>query len=278
VVTLYQRIKSDPNAGLVPRTVLFGAKAAPGYHAAKLIIKLLNDLAAVVNRDPDVVGRLRVAFVPDFNVTWGERIYPAADLSEQISLAGLEASGTGNMKFALNGAVTIGTLDGANVEIRDLVGADNFFLFGLTTEEVAATRAAGYRPRARYEADAELRRALDAVAGGAFSADDVGRYRSLVDSLLNDDRYLLLADYRAYVDCQEAVARAYADVDRWTRMSILNTARCGFFSSDRAVRQYCADIWRAAPVAVTPWEGTLRAVAQEPGAAQGLRRLLDQEA
>jgi starch phosphorylase len=278
VVTVYHRLKADPAAPFVPRTVVFGAKAAPGYRMAKLIIKLINDVAGVVNRDAAVAGRLRVVFVPDFNVTWGERIYPGADLSEQISLAGLEASGTGNMKFALNGAVTIGTLDGANIEIRDRVGAENFFLFGLTTEAVAATRAAGYRPRSCYEADAELRRALDAIAGGAFSPDDAGRFRPLVDALLTDDRFLLLADYRPYVDCQEAVARAFLDADRWTRMSIRNTARCGFFSSDRAVRQYCADIWRAAPVEVTPWEGTLRAAAQEPRVARGLRRLLGQGA
>jgi starch phosphorylase len=273
VVTLFHRIKAAPAAGVVPRTVVFGAKAAPGYRMAKLIIKLINDVAETVNRDPDVAGRLRVVFFPDFNVTWAERIYPAADLSEQISLAGMEASGTGNMKLALNGAVTVGTLDGANVELRDRVGAEHFFLFGLTTAEVAAARAAGYQPRRFYEADAELRRALDAIAGGAFSGGDAGRFRPVVDSLLDEDRYLLLADHRAYVARQEAVSQAFLDVDRWTRLSIVNAARCGFFSSDRAIRQYCADIWNAVPVEVSPWPGPLRAPVREPRAAEGLRRL-----
>jgi starch phosphorylase len=273
VVTLYQRLQADPGAPAVPRTVLFGAKAAPGYRMAKLIIKLINDVAHVINGDPLTAGRLRVAFLPDFNVTLAERIYPAADLSEQISLAGMEASGTGNMKFALNGAVTIGTLDGANVEIRELVGAESFFLFGMTTEEVAAQRAAGYRPRKYYEADAELRRALDAIAGGAFSGGDRERFAPLVDSLLHEDRYMLLADYRPYVDAQAAAGRAYLDAERWTRMSILNTARCGYFSADRAIREYCADIWQARPVPAVPWEGTPRFPAAPAPGARGLRRL-----
>jgi starch phosphorylase len=273
VVTLYQRLQADPAAPFVPRTVVFGAKAAPGYRMAKLIIKLINDVSRVVNSDPVTAGRLRVVFVPDFNVTLAERIYPAADLSEQISLAGMEASGTGNMKVALNGAVTIGTLDGANVEIRELVGADNFFLFGMTAEEVASVRAAGYWPRRFYESDAELRRALDAIAGGAFSADDPRRFAPIVDSLLNDDRYMLLADYRPYVDCQAAAGQAFLDTERWTRMSILNTARCGFFSSDRAVREYCEDIWQARPVPAAPWGGAERGPAGPAGEVRGLRRL-----
>jgi glycogen phosphorylase len=286
VVTLYQRLQAAPQAApraaprgapqagpvapSVPRTVLFGAKAAPGYRQAKLIIKLINDVAQVVNGDPLTAGRLRVAFLPDFNVTLAERVYPAADLSEQISLAGMEASGTGNMKFALNGAVTIGTLDGANVEIRERVGAENFFLFGMTTEEVAARRAAGYRPRAYYEADEELRRALDAIAGGAFSGGDPSRFAPLVESLLHEDRYMLLADYRPYVEAQAAAAEAYLDPERWTRMSILNCARCGYFSSDRAIREYGEDIWQTRPVPAVPWEGTPRVPV--PG-ARGLRRL-----
>lgn len=259
VITLYRRIKADPGAAVVPRTVIFGAKAAPGYHLAKLIIKLINAVAAVVNGDPDSRGRLRVVFVPNFNVSVAERIYPAAELSEQISLAGKEASGTGNMKFALNGALTIGTLDGANIEIRRLVGAENFFLFGLTTEEVFALQAAGYRPPDWYGGNEVLRGVLDSIAAGDFSRGDTGLFRPLVDSLLHEDRYLLLADYQAYVDTQDAVERVYQDGDAWTRMSILNTARCGFFSSDRAIRQYCDEIWAVQPVDV-------EAAAGQPGA------------
>jgi starch phosphorylase len=193
-----------------------------------------------------------VAFLPDYNVTRAELIVPAADLSEQISLAGKEASGTGNMKLALNGAVTIGTLDGANIEIRDRVGPDNFFLFGLDAAQAAAARDRGYSPRAVYEADAELRAAIDAIAGGAFSNGDKDVFAGLVDSILGWDQYLCLADYRSYVDCQDMVERAWLDADGWARMSILNTARCGFFSSDRTVRDYCRDIWRVDPVRVPP--------------------------
>ena len=250
IVTLYNRIKSDPEAEVLPRTFIFGAKAAPGYHMAKRIIKLINAVAEVVNADPDVRGRLRVAFLPNFNVTLGERVYPGADLSEQISLAGKEASGTGNMKFALNGAVTIGTLDGANIEIREHVGAENFFLFGLKTEEVFALKQQGYRPHEVYEADPELKAAIDRIATGHFSGGDPNLFRPLIDALLNEDRYLVLADYASYVDCQDAVARAYRDEEGWTRMSILNAARCGFFSADRTIREYCEDIWNVAPLEV----------------------------
>jgi len=197
-----------------------------------------------------VRGRLKVAFLPDFNVTNAQGIYPAADLSEQISTAGKEASGTGNMKFAMNGALTIGTLDGANVEIRDAVGADNFFLFGLTVDGIGALRARGYRPRSVYEGDAELREAIDQLAAGAFSRGDPDLFRPLVDNLLEVDPFLVLADYRAYVDAQDAAARAFLDRDRWTEMSILNTARTGSFSSDRAIREYAATIWDVAPVPV----------------------------
>ena len=253
VVTLYNRIKADPAAILTPYTVIFGAKAAPNYQQAKRVIKLINSVAAVVNSDPDVAGRIKVVFLPNYNVTISELVVPAGDISEQISLAGKEASGTGNMKLALNGAVTVGTLDGANIEIRDLVGADNFFLFGLTADEVTALRQRGYDPRAYYRDDAELRAAVDALASGAFTGGDRGAIGPVIDSLLEWDEYMVLADYRPYIDCHDhAAGPAWADQDRWTRMSILNTARSGFFSSDRTVRGYCRDIWHAEPVPVTP--------------------------
>ena len=246
VVTLYHRIKNDPGADRTPRTVLFAGKAAPAYHAAKSIIRLINEVAAVIDADPAVAPHLKLVFPPNYNVTLAELIIPAADLSEQISLAGKEASGTGNMKLALNGAVTIGTLDGANVEIHDRVGADNFFLFGLDVTAAAAIRAGDYRPRDHYEQDAELRAAIDAIASGTFGSAG----REVADSLLGRDEYLTLADYRAYVDSQEQVELAWQDRDRWTRMSLLNTARSGFFSADRTVRDYLAGIWHADPVTV----------------------------
>jgi starch phosphorylase len=250
VITLYNRIRAGSGADIVPRSVVFGGKAAPGYHAAKRIMKLVNGVADAVNDDPLVSQCLRVAFLPDYNVTRAELIVPAADLSEQISLAGKEASGTGNMKLALGGAVTIGTLDGANIEIRDRVGAENFFLFGLDATQAAAARREGYSPRAVYERDPELRDAMDAISGGVFSRGDKDAFAPIVDSILGWDEYLCLADYRSYVDCQDAVERAWLDAEGWSRMSILNTARCGFFSSDRTVRDYCRDIWRVDPVRV----------------------------
>jgi len=250
IITLYNRLKADPTLEIEPRTFIFGAKAAPGYDMAKLIIKLINSVGETLENDRQVADRLRVVFMENFNVSLGEAIYPAADISEQISLAGKEASGTGNMKFALNGALTTGTLDGANIEIREHVGDDNFFLFGLTTEEVYARKEAGYRPRDHYETDDELRQAIDSLTDGTFSGGDRELFQPLVDSLLNHDEYLLLADYRSYVDIQDQAAEAYRDRNRWTRMSILNTARCGFFSSDRSMRQYCSDIWEAHPVEV----------------------------
>jgi starch phosphorylase len=250
IITLYNRIKLDPDLEVAPRTFIFGGKAAPAYRMAKLIIKLIHSVGNVVNADGDVRGRLRVAFLPNYNVTLGHRVYPAADLSEQISLAGKEASGTGNMKFAMNGALTIGTLDGANIEIREEVGEENFFLFGLTADEVQALKSAGYRPRSFYESDEELRRCIDSLVSGQFSSGDSDLFRPLYDSLLNQDEYMLLADYRSYIECQERVSTAYRDRDRWTRMSILNVARMGKFSSDRAIREYCADIWRTWPVKV----------------------------
>ena len=248
VITLFNRLKQTPGLAMVPRTVIFGGKAAPGYRMAKLIIKLINDVADVVNRDPDVSPRLKIVFLPDFNVKTSHYVYPAADLSEQISTAGKEASGTGNMKFAMNGALTIGTLDGANVEIREAVGHENFFLFGLTAEEVEAHRTGGYRPRDLYESHAELREVIDFIASGRFSHGDRDLFRPLIDSLLTRDDYMLLADYQPYVDCQARVSEAYSRSAEWTRMAIVNTARVGRFSSDRAIREYCRHIWDVKPL------------------------------
>ena len=222
---------------------IIGGKAAPGYFMAKLIIKLITSVGEVVNNDPDVAGRLKVVFFPDFNVTNGQMIYPAADLSEQISTAGKEASGTGNMKFSLNGALTIGTLDGANVEIREEVGEDNFFLFGLTAQEVQDRKAAGYTPYHWYEQNFELREAIDQISGGQFSRGERSLFQPLVEDLLDRDDYLLCADYQSYIDCQDRVATAYRDQDRWTEMAILNVARMGNFSSDRSIQEYCEKIW-----------------------------------
>jgi starch phosphorylase len=250
IVSLYHRIKSDPGLEVQPRTFIFGGKAAPGYHLAKLMIKLITAVGDVVNRDPDVRERLKVVFLPNFNVKNGQRVYPAADLSEQISTAGKEASGTGNMKFSMNGALTIGTLDGANIEIRDEVGAENFFLFGLSTPEVYALKAQGYRPMDYYNRNQKLRDVIDLIRSGFFSRGDPELFRPLIDDLLQHDPYLLLADFQSYIDCQALVDEAYADTERWTRMSILNTARSGKFSSDRTIRDYCADIWRVKPVPI----------------------------
>ena len=248
IITLYQRLKADPEFDLVPRTFIFGAKSAPGYHMAKLTIKLINSIADVINQDETISNRLKVVFMPNFNVSMGEKIYPAADLSEQISLAGFEASGTGNMKFALNGALTIGTLDGANIEIRDRVGAENFFLFGLTTPEVLALKSGQYRPMEEYRRNPELKAALDAISSGLFSHGYTELFRPIVDELMMRDTYLHMIDFPAYIIRQDDVDRAYRDSEAWTRMSILNTARCGFFSSDRAVQQYCEEIWKANPI------------------------------
>ncbi len=250
IITLYNRIKANPDLDVTPRTFLFGGKAAPGYYMAKLIIKLINSIADVVNNDPDVRGRLKVVFLKDYNVKFAQRVYPAADLSEQISTAGKEASGTGNMKFSMNGALTIGTLDGANIEIRDAVGADNFFLFGLTTEEVLAKKAAGYNPWDYYNGNPELKLVIDRLSSGFFSHGDPNLFKPLLDSLLYHDDYLLFADYQSYVECQDRVSQAYQDQDHWTRMSILNVARMGKFSSDRSIRDYLQNIWKALPVKV----------------------------
>jgi len=250
IITLYNRIKANPDIDITPRTFLFGGKAAPGYYMAKLIIKLINCVADVVNNDPDVRGRIKVIFMKDYSVKFAQRVYPAADLSEQISTAGKEASGTGNMKFALNGAMTIGTLDGANVEIREEVGAENFFLFGLTAPEVDAKKASGYDPKEYYNSDSELKLVIDRIASGFFSHGDSNLFQPLVSSLLNQDQYFLLADYRSYIDCQDRVSLAYRDADRWTRMSILNVARMGKFSSDRSIGEYCQEIWKIEPVSI----------------------------
>jgi len=241
----YLRMKADPSYRPVPRSYLFGGKAAPGYAMAKQIIKLINAVGEVVNHDVDVQGRIAVVFLRNFRVSLGERIYPAADLSEQISTAGKEASGTGNMKFTLNGALTIGTLDGANVEIREEVGAENFFLFGLKVDEVQALRQRGYHPWEWYRKDRHLKAVLDAIGGGVFSPGEPGLFRPIVDSLLNGgDPYLCLADFADYCACQDRVSQAWLDQEAWTRMAILNTARAGKFSSDRTIREYADEIWK----------------------------------
>jgi starch phosphorylase len=250
IVSLYHSIKSNPSLQIQPRTFIFGGKAAPGYHLAKLMIKLITAVGDVVNRDPDVRGRLKVVFLPNFNVTNGQRVYPAADLSEQISTAGKEASGTGNMKFCMNGALTIGTLDGANIEIRDEVGAENFFLFGLSTPEVYALKAQGYRPMDYYAANPGLRDVVDLIRSGFFSRGDTELFKPLMDGLMYHDPYMLFADFQSYVDCQAKVSAAYGDTEQWTRMSILNTARSGKFSSDRTIRDYCEGIWHCKPVPI----------------------------
>ena len=250
ILTLYLRLKRNPRTALPARTFIFGAKAAPGYVLAKLIIKLINSVAAVVNNDSAVRDRLKVVFFPDYNVKNAQHVYPAADLSEQISTAGMEASGTGNMKFSLNGALTIGTLDGANVEIREEVGAENFFLFGLTAGQAHELKSRGYRPRAYYEQNATLREVLDFIASGALAGGDPGLFQPLVDNLLEHDPILVLADYQAYIECQDQVSALWRDPRAWTRKSILNVARMGKFSSDRSIRDYCAQVWQVKPVAV----------------------------
>lgn len=250
IITLYSWLKENPSAEVTPRTFIFGGKAAPGYHMAKLIIKLINAVGSTIERDPDVRDRLKVVFLPDFNVTNGQRIYPAADLSEQISTAGYEASGTGNMKFMMNGALTIGTLDGANVEILQECGRENFFLFGLTVGEVAALRRSGYRPWDYYQNNAQLKETIDLIASGFFSGGDSELFKPLVNNLLHYDPYLLLADYQSYIDCQKLVGAQYKDSDRWSKMSILNTSRSGKFSSDRAIEEYCKDIWEVSPMPI----------------------------
>jgi starch phosphorylase len=250
IVWLYEQIKQNPNIELSPRTFIFGGKAAPGYFMAKLMIKLINAVGEVVNNDPQVNGYLRVVFMPNFNVKNGQRLYPAADLSEQISMAGKEASGTGNMKFSMNGALTIGTLDGANVEIRDEVGHDNFFLFGMTADEVGQRQAEGYRPEELYQGDEQLRSAIDLIASGLFSHGDSELFRPIANNLIHSDPFMVLADFHAYVQCQQQVDHAWRAPQNWDRMSILNTARIGKFSSDRSIQEYADGIWKVQPVPI----------------------------
>jgi starch phosphorylase len=249
-VYLHQRIRRGDLDGIVPRTLVFAGKAAPGYRTAKLIIRLIHGVAKEISKDPVARKLLRVVFAPDFNVKNAQRIYPAADLSEQISTAGKEASGTGNMKFSLNGALTIGTLDGANVEIREAVGPENFFLFGLTAEQVSEHRANGYDPRATAVSDGDLADALERIAGGAYSPHEKGLFAGFIRDLVERDEYMTLADFRSYVDCQHEVARAWIDPERWTRMAITNVARMGYFSSDRSIREYARDVWHVQPMPI----------------------------
>ncbi|MGI8398060.1 glycogen/starch/alpha-glucan phosphorylase [Agrobacterium deltaense] len=244
-VALYDQIRSHPELDWVPRVKFFAGKAAPSYHNAKLIIKLANDIARVINNDPAVRGLLKVVFVPNYNVSLAEIMVPAADLSEQISTAGMEASGTGNMKFALNGALTIGTLDGANVEMRDHVGAENIVIFGMTADEVANARAEGHNPRAIIEGSAELSQALSSIASGVFSPDDRSRFAGLIDGIYNSDWFMVAADFDAYANAQREVDAIWSDPDSWYAKTVRNTARMGWFSSDRTIRQYATEIWRA---------------------------------
>jgi glycogen phosphorylase len=250
IIALYNRVKRDPSIDILPRTFIFGGKSAPGYFMAKLIIKLINAVAGLVNRDPAVRDRLKVVFLPNFSVSLGQRVYPAADLSEQVSTAGTEASGTGNMKFSMNGALTIGTLDGANIEIREEVGDENFFLFGLRTEEVYQRKLEGYNPRSYYESNEVLREVIDQISSGIFVPAEPDLFKPLVDSLMYHDTYMLFADFQDYIDCQDRVSETYRDQEKWTRMSILNALRTGKFSSDRTIWEYCREIWNVEPVAI----------------------------
>ncbi|MBM4200376.1 MAG: glycogen/starch/alpha-glucan phosphorylase [Gammaproteobacteria bacterium] len=250
VIALYHRLKNEPNLDIEPRTFIFGGKAAPGYFIAKLIIRLITAVGEVINRDPAIRNLLKVVFVPNFNVTTAQSIYPAADLSEQISTSGKEASGTGNMKFSMNGALTIGTLDGANVEIREEVGSENFFLFGLTAGEVVRLKSRGYQPIECYHTQPELREVLDLIRNGFFSRGDTELFRPLVDGLLYHDPFMVLADFASYAECQLQVNQAYKDHDHWAHMSILNAARTGKFSSDRTIAEYADTIWRTHATAV----------------------------
>jgi len=250
IIHEYLCLIEDGREPTVPRTYVFAGKAAPGYWAAKQIIKLIHCVAAVINSDPRVQDRIKVVFIPDYRVSLAEKIMPACDLSEQISTAGKEASGTGNMKFSMNGALTIGTLDGANIEIRECVGPENFFLFGLTDEEVKNLKKTGYNPWGCYRDNPELQNAIDRIAAGEFSPGNPDLFKPIVNSLLFDDTYMLLADYPEYIDCQQRVSEAFQDQDEWIRKSILNTARMGYFSSDRSIMEYCRDIWKVKPVCI----------------------------
>ncbi len=253
IITQYLRIKNGQAHGIAPRTIIFGGKAAPGYFMAKLMIRFINGIAETINADPDMEGRLRVVFLPDYNVKLGEQVYPATDLSEQISTAGKEASGTGNMKFAMNGALTIGTLDGANIEIREKVGAENFFLFGKTESEIMELRTNGYQPKEYIENMPELSEAIRLIELGHFSNGDGDLFLPLIDNLKTNDPYFVMADFADYLRAQDNVSRAWSNRKEWNRMSLLNIARSGFFSSDRSIREYCQSIWKveALPVEIT---------------------------
>jgi starch phosphorylase len=250
IITHYNRIKKNPKIKMVPRTIIFGGKAAPAYHAAKMVIKLINSVADVVNNDPDVGDKLKVVFLKNYSVTLAEKIIPASDLSEQISTAGLEASGTGNMKFALNGALTIGTMDGANVEIREEVGDDNIFIFGLLADEVVKLKSNGYNPRTYYEKNAELKKVVDMIATNFFNPKEFGIFDDMIRGLMNVDYYCLFADYKSYIEAQEKVAELYKNKEEWTKKSIYNVARVSKFSSDRSVQEYADKIWKVKPVRV----------------------------
>jgi starch phosphorylase len=252
VISIYIEIKSKPEADYVPRTFIFGAKAAPGYFMAKLIIKLINNVGAIVNNDPDVGDRLKVVFLPNYRISLAEKIFPAADVSEQVSTAGKEASGTGNMKFALNGALTVGTLDGANVEIKDAVGDDNIFIFGLTVEEVNELKANGYNPRDYYEKDEMLKKVIDLISCGFFSTENPGLFQPIIDSLMNVDQYMHMADFDSYRKAHMDIATTYSDKAKWAKMSVINVARVGMFSSDRTIKQYAEEIWglNAVPISL----------------------------
>ncbi len=252
IIVLYDRLKENPAADIVPQTFVFGGKAAPGYYMAKLIIKLIHQIASVINYDPQVGDKLKVVFLPDYRVSLAERIIPASEVSVQISTAGMEASGTGNMKFAMNGALTIGTLDGANIEIKEEVGDENIFIFGLTTEQVANLRGT-YNPLYYYEQDPEIRKAVDLIRNDFFSLTEPGIFRPIIDYLLNQgDYYMNLADLRSFIEAQERMQALYRDPEAWTRKAIFNIARTGKFSSDRTIREYAAEIWKVPPVEVTP--------------------------
>lgn len=250
VITLYNRIKDNPKIDMIPRTVIFAGKAAPAYQMAKLIIKLINSVADTVNNDPDVGDKLKLIFLKNYSVTLAEKIIPASDLSEQVSTAGLEASGTGNMKFALNGALTIGTMDGANIEIREEVGEENIFIFGLLAEEVEELKQKGYNPKDYYDRIPELKRVIDMIANNFFNPGEPGIFKDIIDSLMNVDYYCLFADYESYIKTQDEVSKLYTNLDEWTKKSIYNVAGMGKFSSDRSVKEYADKIWKAKPVKV----------------------------
>jgi starch phosphorylase len=250
VVFLYNKMLDHPELPFVPRTILLGGKAAPGYHMAKLIINLANDVARVVNNDPAMLDRLKVVFVPNYNVSIAEKMIPATDISQHISTAGTEASGTGNMKFILNGALILGTMDGANIEIAEEVGAENIFTFGMSSDEVSSLAKSGYNPRVPYQNNPGLREALSMINTGYFNRDKPHLYNNLYNSLVFEDKYMLLEDFTSYVECQQRVMKTWEDQEKWTRMSILNTAASGKFSSDRTIDEYARDIWKLEPVTV----------------------------